>query len=385
MAEQVWGVLGATRPEDVLLPSPKKAKIDSAIRSWVGNAGIVHVTVWNQQGTVVFQDDAQSPGSTVPPSPLFARALAGELQWERTSGPGPAGLDVFIPVRPKDGASPIAVYQMLYDLKELAPALNRVKVSVALSVVLGVMSLYAVLFSIVRRASHDLERQQSMLRGTYVGMIQSLINALDIRDMAIAHHSSRVSEMAVAIARQMGLSETDIHEVEVAAFLHDVGKIGIPDDVLLKPGPLTHEERTLMELHATLGYDILAPVPISKGVKLAVRYSHERWDGFGYPDGLAGEQIPIAARVVFVADAYEALISRRPYRIARSPQQALEEIQRNAGTQFDPKVVIAFLQVWHQAQAKVAEAVLEDAARGANEVRETPYPAQQTGKEAMST
>lgn len=337
------------------LPSPAKPRLERAMRSLVGTAGIAHVAVWTPQGKVLFRDDPQWPEAAVPKSTSFARALKGQLQWQRSDSPtGVHHLEILIPVRTAGVVRPIAVYQIQFDLTTLAPALARLKWSVEISVVLGVLSLYAVLFTIVRKASRDLERHQSMLRRTFVGVIRSLVNALDARDMASADHSARVAETAVAIARAMALNETLRHEIEVAAFLHDVGKIGIRDDVLAKRGPLTPQERATMQRHAIFGYEILSPVPLTDGIKLAVRHSHEWWDGRGYPDGLTGEAIPLAARVVAVADAYEALTSNRPYRIAQNPQQAIEEIRRNAGVQFDPKVVRAFLQVWHQARAMEA-------------------------------
>jgi len=338
--------------QDLLLPPlAKKPRLDRTMRALVGTAGIVHLTVWNRQGTVMFRDDPKWPDGTVPQSPQFPHALAGQLQWRQIDSSGLPRLEVFIPVLVAGSSRPIAIYQVLYDSTALAPALARLKWSVEMSVVLGVLSLYAVLFSIVRKASRDLERHQSLLRRNFVGMIQSLINALDARDMATAHHSSRVAEMAVAIARVMALSATEIREIEVAAFLHDVGKIGIRDDVLAKRGPLNAEEKAIMQRHAEFGYEILSPVPLTDGIKLGVRHSHERWDGQGYPDGLAGEQIPLAARIVAVADAYEALTNNRPYRIAQSAQTAIEELRRCSGSQFDPQVVRAFLQVWYQGKA----------------------------------
>lgn len=213
--------------------------------------------------------------------------------------------------------------------------------------------LYAVLFGIVRAASADLERKESSLRWAFIGIIRSLVNALDVRDMATAHHSSRVAENAVMIARALGLDEAAVNEVQVAGFLHDVGKIGIRDDLLSKEGPLTEEEREMMQRHPVFGYDILDPVSIPEEIKLAVRHSHERWDGRGYPDGLAGERVPLAARIIAVADAYEALTTERPYRPAQSPRNAVEEILRSAGTQFDPKVVDAALRMWKKAAAPV--------------------------------
>jgi HD-GYP domain-containing protein (c-di-GMP phosphodiesterase class II) len=265
-------------------------------------------------------------------------------------------LDTLIPVIASGNPEPVAFLKVVSDLSDLSPALARVIWSVQISVVLGVLMLYAALFTIVRRASGDLDRSESALRWAFVGIIRSLVNALDARDMATAHHSSRVAENAVTIARTMGLPEHAVHEVQAAAFLHDVGKIGISDDLLTKEGPLTPREREIMERHTAYGHAILEPVAIADAIKLAVRHSHERWDGRGYPDGLAGEAIPLAARIIAVADAYEALTSDRPYRAARSSEDALQEIARNAEGQFDPKVVDAALRMWNQAaRARMGE------------------------------
>lgn len=194
-----------------------------------------------------------------------------------------------------------------------------------------------------------------------MGIIRSLANAMDARDTPTAQHASRVAEYAESIARELGVDESDINEVQVAALLHDVGKIGIRDELLIKNGSLTPEEWATMRRHPVFGYEILQPVPISESIKLAVRHSHERWDGQGYPDGIAGDQIPLAARIIAVADAYEALTTDRPYRLAQGPIKAIEEIRRSSGTRFDPEVVAAFLRAFHR-----------DGIRPTRSVRSTP-------------
>ncbi len=125
------------------------------------------------------------------------------------------------------------------------------------------------------------------------------------------------------------------------AIFHDIGKIAVPDAILTKPGPLTAEEFSVIKRHPVVGEQILAPVPFLSGVRQIVRHDHERWDGAGYPDGLRGSQIPIGARIVFVVDAYHAMVSDRPYRRAMSEADARAELESNAGTQFDPDVVSA--------------------------------------------
>ncbi len=335
-------------------PPAGRAQFERAMQGVTGRAGIVHVVVWSRLGQVLYSDGPDAPGQPAPAAARLRAALTGELQWDliapavpgdRSSAPR---LDVLVPVMVQGVDYAVAAYQVVVDLTDLAPALARLRWSVELSVVLGVLILYAALFTIVRRASGDLERKESMLRRSFVGIIRSLVNALDARDMATAHHSSRVASGAVTIARAMGLSDEAVGEVQVAGFLHDVGKIGIRDDVLAKRGALTRDEQAMMQRHTAFGFDILEPVPIPDGVKLAVRHSHERWDGRGYPDRLAGDRIPLSARIIAVADAFEALTTDRPYRSAQHPQRAAEEISRCAGTQFDPAVVDAFVSVWQQ-------------------------------------
>lgn len=345
--------------EDFLSSSPaRRSQFERAIRDLPGKTDIIHVTVWGREGEALYSDDRLKSKPTVPAEPYLKLALVGQLQWqlvgarEGSQSNAPL-LEVFVPVVVAGIPHPVAVYQVRSDVADLAPALARLIWSVQISVVLGVLMLYAVLFAIVRAASADLERKESSLRWAFIGIIRSLVNALDVRDMATAHHSSRVAENAVMIARALGLDEAAVNEVQVAGFLHDVGKIGIRDDLLSKEGPLTEEEREMMQRHPVFGYDILDPVSIPEEIKLAVRHSHERWDGRGYPDGLAGERVPLAARIIAVADAYEALTTERPYRPAQSPRNAVEEILRSAGTQFDPKVVDAALRMWKKAAAPV--------------------------------
>jgi len=205
--------------------------------------------------------------------------------------------------------------------------------------------LYVLLFTIVREASRKLELQEAALRRAFAGVVQSLANAVDARDNALANHSSRVSYYGAAIAKELGLKDTVAADAQIVGALHDVGKIGIPDGVLTKRGPLTQREWGLIRLHPVYGYEILRPIPVSDTIKLGVRHSHERWDGSGYPDGLSGDRIPVVARIIAVADAYEALTTDRPYRKALTPEEALEEILRCSGTQFDPRVVSALGRV----------------------------------------
>ena len=145
-------------------------------------------------------------------------------------------------------------------------------------------------------------------------------------------------DMSAAVARNLGLSPAEVERVKSAARLHDIGKVGIPDEILNKPGPLTDEEWKLMHQHPVIGERILRVLPGLGAVALIVRHEHERWDGGGYPDGLAGEEIPLGSRIILAADTYHAMTSDRPYRAGKPHADAIDELMRCAGTQFDPKV-----------------------------------------------
>lgn len=183
------------------------------------------------------------------------------------------------------------------------------------------------------------------LQDAFVGTIRSLAETIDAKDAYTRGHSERVSLYGEAIARGLSLQGNELQTIRYAGYLHDVGKIGIPDAILSKPGKLTMEEYRVIKKHPVLSERILKPVSFPFPVQSIVRHHHERYDGNGYPDGLAGEEIPLGARILFVADAYEAMTSDRPYRKALSTQTALDELENNKTTQFDPRVVAAFKKI----------------------------------------
>ncbi|HWC86012.1 MAG TPA: diguanylate cyclase [Solirubrobacteraceae bacterium] len=173
--------------------------------------------------------------------------------------------------------------------------------------------------------------------------IEALAVALLERDRYTGEHSAAVIEMSTAVARTLGCNAIEVERVRSAALLHDIGKVAIPDEILHKPGPLTDEEWMLMRQHPVIGERILRVLPGLGPVARMVRHEHERWDGGGYPDGLRGIEIPFGSRVIIVADTYHAITSDRPYRTARSHEEAVEELMRCAGTQFDPDVTAALI------------------------------------------
>jgi response regulator RpfG family c-di-GMP phosphodiesterase len=185
--------------------------------------------------------------------------------------------------------------------------------------------------------------QARRLESLFVASIQSLADALEVKDPYTHGHSLRVSGYSVAIARAIGLDAESIQQIEIGGHVHDIGKIGVREAVLNKPGPLTEEEYQHIMTHPVVGWRILSPllrdVPMALNV---VRWHHERWDGSGVPDHLVGEAIPIEARIAAVADTFDAMTSVRPYRPGVPLPDTLAELRRNSGTQFDPVCVAAF-------------------------------------------
>jgi len=176
----------------------------------------------------------------------------------------------------------------------------------------------------------------------YQGMLHILCSALDERDRVTDGHSRRVAELSVIVARKLGVTGDALLDIERAGILHDIGKLAVPDAILSKPSPLTSDEWLEMRRHPDVGYHLVRDVPFLRHAAEIVYTHHERFDGMGYPRGLKGEEIPLGARVFAVVDAYDAMTSDRPYRLAHPHEYALEEIRHHAGTQFDPVVVAAF-------------------------------------------
>jgi putative two-component system response regulator len=195
------------------------------------------------------------------------------------------------------------------------------------------------------------QRLQAMTRG----LVRTIADALEAKDEYVYGHARRVSGYASAIGRRMRLEVNMLEQISLAAFLHDIGKIGTPDHVLLKPAAFTEEERNLVQLHPERGARMLAGTPGMEDITMAVRHHHEHFDGSGYPEGLRGEQIPLASRIILVADAYDAMTNPRPFRQAFTHEKAVEQLLEGAGKHFDPEVVRAFCGL--QALALIRRAI----------------------------
>jgi len=201
------------------------------------------------------------------------------------------------------------------------------------------------LFDELQEANADLAAANAELERAYEATLQGWVRALDLRDKETEGHTQRVTALTQELAHKMGVGEQELVHIKRGALLHDIGKMGIPDGILLKPGGLTQKERELMQQHPDLAYEMLSPIDFLKPA-IAIPYCHhEKWDGSGYPRNLRGEDIPFAARIFSVVDVWDALTSNRPYREPMDTPEVRQLIQEESGSHFDPQVVDAFLEI----------------------------------------
>lgn len=224
-----------------------------------------------------------------------------------------------------------ADYQGVRELEELAAGFMEVRQQA--------LARRAELEAEVAVRTEELAAAYQALEASFQQTAAALAKALDARDRMTASHGNRTAQLSVEIAHALGMSWAEQRRLMLAAHLHDIGKIGVPESILLKPGPLTQEERLQMQQHAVIGASILSEVDGMADVALVVRHHHERWDGKGYPDGLVGEETPYMSRILAVADATEAMCARRTYRNPMCEEAVLAELRRCSGTQFDPFIV----------------------------------------------
>lgn len=187
------------------------------------------------------------------------------------------------------------------------------------------------------------KRIEEQLVALRTSLICAFNQLLDLKDLNTGVHSTRLAEWALHVGAELGLSEKDLSDLEVAALLHDIGKVGIPDAILNKPGKLTSEEYALMKKHPEYGWAVLRQIPGMESASLLILHHHESFDGRGYPGGLKGREIPVGSRIVSVIDAFDAMVSSRPYREGLPFEEAKRRLREAAGTQFDPDVVAHFV------------------------------------------
>lgn len=346
------------------------ARAHQEARAAVIDHDIVSIRVVNHDKLIVYSTFPEEIGTRVP-NGEFSRALAGGTDTSiETSGDdrsaaevrehGPL-LAVYAPVHEEpleeERGAVVGALEAYQAFAPIQSAMRQSLLRIWGAVLLAVTTGYFVQYRVVSAASlrHQekedevetlndrLGRSLADLEKHSLGTLRALTYTVDAKDRYTARHSVSVTDYALLIAERLGLGDDEKRVLERGGLLHDLGKVGVPEGVLLKPGPLSREERETMREHSEIGARIVASIPFLAEVVPAVRHHHERWDGGGYPAGLAGEEIPLTARVLAVADAFDAMMSDRPYRPALRFDSACDELRYCAGTQFDPAAVEALM------------------------------------------
>jgi putative nucleotidyltransferase with HDIG domain len=337
-------------------------------RDLAARPDIVSVKVWRADGVLAWTNVApERIGKRYPAGHHLeevvetgeAEAEFENLGQEEDEAEAALGVDnvveVYAPIR--SGRSVVGAYEIYADSRTIEASIATGKRTIWLTTfaVLGVV--WALLLLLVRGASVTLTRQTDKLRArsrqlmeSYARLEESSLEAIETLNAAVeakdpytAGHSQRVQEIALAIGTQLGLDQNRLEALRLAGLFHDIGKLAVPDAILTKPARLTSDEFTLIKQHSEAGARIVGKLGRLRDAVPIIRHHHERWDGTGYPDGLAGAGIPLEAAVVGLADAWDAMTTDRPYHRALSIQEALEEVRAGRGTQFAPEVVDAFL------------------------------------------
>jgi putative nucleotidyltransferase with HDIG domain len=385
---------------DVFKPGMSATDLKQVTRDVTFHFSIYNVVAtqfFDREGTLVFSYDPEEIGRKIDPATLpgYARALGGSRVSTRTTIvadprlgiPGSTiGFGTYAMTHhsgdaatesPRPGMSRMNVLEtwipatvrgqvlgavvVWRNMDPIDAALTGIQLTMSGILLAAAVLLWLVLRGVYVRSSKQIVAQAQALavslqerERTYDGTLQSLANALDVRDSETGGHSDRVLRYMDLLLEQAGADPGSLAMLRRGALLHDIGKIGVPDSILRKPAALSDSEWAIMRKHPEYGARIVAGIPFLEDVSTIVRHHHERWDGKGYPDRLAGNDIPIGARIFAVADSFDAMTSDRPYRRAMTIEMACAEVARCRGTQFDPAVVDAFARIPHDRLARIA-------------------------------
>lgn len=310
----------------------------------------VSTRFYRTNGMVTYSYAVKEVGSMLPAGEqtAFNKALNGETLQSRQ---GAHGLHMWVPIE-NSANKVIGIVELTRDIREQDASSRNVIQWISIVIVLCLLALFFALRQVFIRSTRTIDRKSRELaemvqtiESTYDQSLHALSSALDSRDNETQGHSFRVTAYAIRLGQELGIEGEQLGLLARGALLHDVGKIGVPDAILLKPGKLTDEEWVIMRQHVQTGYQMLSHIEFLQLSLDVVKYHHESWDGKGYPNGLRGEEIPLFARIFTLCDTYDAITSDRPYRKRRTYAEACAEIKRCSGTQFSEEVVEAFLRI----------------------------------------
>jgi putative nucleotidyltransferase with HDIG domain len=371
LAQYVDGVLGRELVHRDRLAVDRDPSQD-ALRRVHSRDDILSVKVWRPNGVLAWTDtDPKRIGHRYEVEQHLADALEGDGEAElenledegEHAGEVEAGitraLEVYAPVRSDDGRHIVGAFEVYADARPLEEAIASRRNEIWLVIALVFLGLCGALGLLARKASNTLRRQTRLLQEHSAALaesydalerstldaIESLNATVEAKDPYTAGHSARVRKVALGLGNELGLSKDELDALRLGGLFHDIGKIAIPDAILLKPARLTEDEFERMKEHSAEGARIVGKLSRLGPIVPIIRHHHERWDGRGYPDGLAGQDIPLLAAIVGLADAWDAMTTERPYAPAMASEDALEEIRRGNGTQFAPAVVQALLRI----------------------------------------
>jgi putative nucleotidyltransferase with HDIG domain len=371
LTQYVDGVLGRELVHGNRLRVDRDPSQD-ALRRVHSRDDILSVKVWRPNGVLAWTDtDPKRIGHRYDVERHLADALEGNGEAElenledegEHAGEREAGikraLEVYAPVRSDDGKQIVGAFEVYADARPLEEAISSRRNEIWLVIALVFIGLCGALGLLARKASNTLRRQTRLLQEHSAALaesydalerstldaIESLNATVEAKDPYTAGHSARVRRLALALGNELGLSKDELDALRLGGLFHDIGKIAIPDAILLKPGRLTADEFERMKDHSAEGARIVGKLSQLGPIVPIIRHHHERWDGRGYPDGRAGQDIPLLAAIVGLADAWDAMTTERPYAAAMAPDEALEEIRRGNGTQFAPAVAQAMLRI----------------------------------------
>ena len=346
---------------DQIIPRSKEALIRSDIIDSLKEYNIASITLINGNSTVIMSSDTDLLGKSMPPDVNSDVVLRSESPFVISDQSGVLAdeleITIYEPVM-LDG-----IVEGLFVLKlsdqVIQVHVNMIIQAVAWTLAGGLLLLFLLLIGILYRTSKalikqneelvlqksEIEKAYAKLDDSYRSTMLTLSNAVDVRDPYTAGHSDRVTKISLLIANKLNMAADMIKTLECAALFHDIGKLGIPEAILLKNGKLTIEEYELIKKHPGIGASILKNVDFLKDALPIIRHHHERFSGDGYPDRIAKEEIPFGSRIIAIADTYDAMTSDRPYRKGLGHDAAVQEILKNKGTQFDDRVVDVFMKI----------------------------------------